>query len=256
MSAASYYNTVQNYVTGYNKLPDQGPGAYNPEPNAPFIAPEPYESGKQFNNTRKSTFAKWSHRVRIIIIVSTVCTALFTLFMGGVMVYMLERFFSTHNKQVNGRGPWSKNTQMWPTWLLFSASAVTLAITMFSLCLLCCSKKAQKSKRIWLTVIKYSIHIFAWAAVAIFYKVGKTGDDLWGWSCSEKAALIQPDFPELHFQTLCNIQSGSWYFTIVEVSVKITFAIVHYWFYRKDSDAKWKLGGKLGDIGMDQINIT
>lgn len=202
MSASSYYNAVQ----GYNKLPAQGPEPYAPDHNAPFIAQEPYGSSKNFYNRNKSGLAKWGRRLRILRIVSSVFTAIFTCFMEGVMAYMLYKYFSTRNHQVNGRNAWANNTKLWPTWLLFVASGITVAITFISLCLYCCSKKASNSRRLWLTVAKYSVHIFSWLAVSIFYRVGKTGDDLWGWSCSQKAAAIQSEFPDIDFQKLCNIQ--------------------------------------------------
>jgi hypothetical protein len=37
-------------------------------------------------------------------------------------------------------------------------------------------------------------HIVIWIVVAILYRVGKTGKDLWGWACSPLAQNIQPNF--------------------------------------------------------------
>lgn len=126
------------------------------------------------------------------------------------MAFMLYKFYTTKNHMVNGRGPWAEDTKLWPTWLLFAASGVTLVITVASLVMVCCSKKARKSSLVWLTVAKYAVHIFAWLAVTAFYRMGKTGSDLWGWSCGDKAAAIQSEFQsQVDFSGLCNIQVSS-----------------------------------------------
>lgn len=37
-------------------------------------------------------------------------------------------------------------------------------------------------------------HVAIWVVVAVLYRVGKTGHDLWGWACSPLAEQIQPNF--------------------------------------------------------------
>ena len=47
-------------------------------------------------------------------------------------------------------------------------------------------------------------HVLVWIVVAILYRVGKTGHDLWGWACSPLAQSIQPNFEGVvDFQSVC-----------------------------------------------------
>ena len=48
-------------------------------------------------------------------------------------------------------------------------------------------------------------HIIIWIVIAILYRVGKTGKDLWGWACSPLAEKIQPNFNNVvHFNAVCD----------------------------------------------------
>jgi hypothetical protein len=130
--------------------------------------------------------------------------------MEAIMIYVLIKYYSTKNDKGAGRNtPWATNTKLWPTFMLAGASGVTLVVTILALFALCCRKgkgKAAKT-RIWTTVIKYGVHVIAWLVVAILYRVGKTGDDTWGWSCSDRAKAIQSAFKsQLNFESLCSVQ--------------------------------------------------
>jgi len=57
-------------------------------------------------------------------------------------------------------------------------------------------KKANKisSFETYFTVAMEGGHVVIWIVVAVLYRVGKTGHDLWGWACSPLAIQIQPNF--------------------------------------------------------------
>ena len=55
-------------------------------------------------------------------------------------------------------------------------------------------------------VVEWCAHLAVWIATAVAYRVGKTGKDLWGWSCSTAAQDIQKTFPEVNFDFLCSFQ--------------------------------------------------
>lgn len=47
-------------------------------------------------------------------------------------------------------------------------------------------------------------HVLLWIIVAVLYRVGKTGHDLWGWACSPLAEKIQPNFEGIvNFDQVC-----------------------------------------------------
>lgn len=57
----------------------------------------------------------------------------------------------------------------------------------------------------WFIWIVETVHILTWIVVAVLYRVGKTGKDLWGWACSPVAEKIQPTFEGVvNFNKICS----------------------------------------------------
>ena len=199
------FNPFNGSQPSYTQLPPQQSTAYH---NGALDPSD--DNPKHYVSDRKkiSTFSKLKRYVSLIIAVSKAFSAVFSLLMEVAMGYVMQRFYATRNIAAGDRsGPWHDNTKLWPTILLSVASGITLTLTLGSLLILCCSKKAQKNNRKWLTVLKYFIHIGVWAGVSAFYRIGKTGNDLWGWSCSEEADAIQYLYNDhLNFGFLCNLQ--------------------------------------------------
>ena len=80
-----------------------------------------------------------------------------------------------------------------------------------------------------MTVTENLAHLAVWIATAIGYKLGKTGSDLWGWSCDPKADAIQEIFPEVNFSFFCGVQTGSWVVSLAQVVlVAVTVAVWAY----------------------------
>ena len=68
------------------------------------------------------------------------------------------------------------------------------------------ANRLGKKKAAWV-VGRYILHIGVWVIVSNIYKAEKGLDDLWGWSCSEKAQAVQKfSGGEIDFGVLCQVQ--------------------------------------------------
>lgn len=153
---------------------------------------------------RLSKLLHWS---KIAMAASHVFSGLLSIFMEGVMFYVLYKFFETKNVYVPGRpvGPWARNTQLWPTYMLAAGSLVTLVLAVGLLTALVCRSRRKEV----VFSIAYSVaHVGSWIVVSAMYRVGKTGKDLWGWSCTAAAQEIQDQIGSnvLNFSSLCKLQ--------------------------------------------------
>jgi hypothetical protein len=128
----------------------------------------------------------------------------------------LFTYSTTHDVQRNGRGPWAKHTQLWPSILLFSISVITailgIAITIAYLISIRAANKvsAVQDK---ISIANEVGHVIVWVGVAIAYRLGKNGKDLWGWACSPLADKIQVNFEDVvRFDKVCSrgVSNFSW----------------------------------------------
>ena len=153
---------------------------------------------------------KWKRFLRIVRTATKAVSLLFSAVMFGIMVYITGTYQSTKDDFRGGRNAWPKSPKLWPTIMLLIASGITLLLSVITLLSYCIS--FQKARRSWkLTIVKYVIHILAWAVVSVLYRYEKSlhGDanDLWGWSCSQKAQAIQGEFNGVvDFNSLCRVQ--------------------------------------------------
>lgn len=198
------------YHTQYEVLnPDQS-SPYTPHSSTTYSPGFPPENKPELNNSSR-TLTRYKRFVRvteIIFGVADLCSCLLTVLMEAIMVYILVKFYQTRNIPAPGRtSPWAKGTKLWPTYMLAGAALLTCLLSAVGLFLAFRKKQNTKRSRLTLKVVRVVIHIACWIAVAIFYRVAKTGKDLWGWSCSEKAAAIQQYYNgPLNFEQLCTIQ--------------------------------------------------
>jgi len=204
-SMPGFNSSQQNHSTGYANLPDQGVPLCYPAAGTSYSNQcyEPKLQPKHEFEYRRFRKLRWW--VKIIVAISNICSCLLSLVMEVAMCYMMYTFYKTKDDSAYGRSsPWAKNTKLWPTIMLLAASGVTVLLSFAILVALCCLSKKKKT----LFSVLYSLmHIVAWVVVAALYRVGKTEDDLWGWSCSSKAEEIQILFKdELNFSSMCNIQ--------------------------------------------------
>jgi len=119
----------------------------------------------------------------------------------------LALFFHTRHTIRGGRGPWAKQTSLWPSILLLSSSATTALVGL--MVLLSYAKSIKWANN--LAMINATIIIttevagfVTWIVVATLYRTGKKGKDLWGWACSPLALTIQPNFEGVvNFEGIC-----------------------------------------------------
>ena len=231
MAAASYYQLgsyppknptmtaeTTHTDTSYHSLPHEpastplkpsqhGPAQHEPVPQAP----QPLKFSSPNDRLRRQKYEKLKRYLRILKVVTKAVTVLFSAIMFGGMVFMSIKFNTTKGVIRDGRNPWPKaGTKLWPTIMLLVGAGFTLALSFATLISYCfCFDKSRRSWKI--TVVKYVIHIVGWLVISFLYRYEKSlhGDnnDLWGWSCSQEATVVQTEFKGVvDFEALCNIQ--------------------------------------------------
>jgi hypothetical protein len=199
-SAKPNYNSDFNPNRDSSCLPSQDPNfnhSYSPQ------------NGHRRALGRSS---KGRRYLAIVLLLSKCVSATLSALMESSMVYMIYKYRATRNvSRAEYAGPWPKDPKLWPTLLLAVASGLTLLLTVGSVLNQICKtlrKSGQTAKgRPLVTTVKYAVHIGTWVCVAVAYRLGKTGDDLWGWSCSDSANAIQKAFEsDVDFSSLCTLQ--------------------------------------------------
>ena len=121
---------------------------------------------------------------------------------------MLAKFITTKDEIRGGRGPWAKQTSLWPAIMLLSVSAIS--VLMGSLILTAYAHSIRTANNValfqtWFVSLVEGAHIVTWIVVAVLYRTGKTGKDLWGWACSPGAQKIQVNFEGIvNFNSVCS----------------------------------------------------
>ena len=202
--------------------PTSTTATYSPLPPRPLSSPvKPNTQLLGKPNTASSHNApndrlkqrKYQKLKRYLRIGKTVVQAISTLLsaiMFGAMAFLTIKFYETQNETRGGRTAWPKHSKLWPTYMLLIGAGLTLIVSIITLISYCWFLK--KAKRSWkLTVLKYAIHLGAWAIITILYRYEKnangSNNDLWGWTCSEEADAIQGEFNDVvGFSSLCNLQ--------------------------------------------------
>ncbi|KAH0537263.1 hypothetical protein FGG08_005925 [Glutinoglossum americanum] len=235
MSKESYYST-----------PAQSPG--QPPTGGVYPLKDQYGYGhvpSQYTDEhlealqRKDT--KLKKRIRILRIVSRICTAIFSTVVAVMMGMSIHKFSSTKNIYINGRTAWAKNTKLWPTVMLFSVAAVTVT---FNLIILVAYLRSVKTANRVSTVssifgvLVFGGHVVVWVSAAALYRYGKdtngVHNDLWGWSCSKGADKIQSTFHSVvNFDRLCTSSANAWYTSIAEACLEILSVVIYYLAYRR-----------------------
>ena len=170
---------------------------------------EPYSQQPSDYQTHATRDAVRKRNIRVLKFITRAIT--FGLSIYGVVsqALALHSFLSTKDIMRNDRNPWAKQTVIWPTIVLLSTSAVTVLISIFTLGSYCFSvkhaNKVQTNAGVPIAIAESCAHLAIWISTAVAYRVGKTGSDLWGWSCDAPDA-VHKLFPEVNFDFLCGVQ--------------------------------------------------
>jgi hypothetical protein len=162
------------------------------------------------------TLARLKKYLKITITISLFISTVLTLFMEISMIYMVSKLLSTRDhppsypiQTADGyerTSPWAKDSVVWPTYLLLTASGITCFLCVSRLIADRCGSVAAKYKKMF--SLSYDIfHVVAWVGVSVLYRVFKTERDLWGWTCSREAERVQGAFEGVvAFEGLCSLQ--------------------------------------------------
>ncbi|EON69900.1 hypothetical protein W97_09164 [Coniosporium apollinis CBS 100218] len=174
--------------------------------------------------------------------------------MFAIIAFVTSIFLSTRTDKIYGRNVWPAKGKTWPTYMLLTASFITLAIEIFMLYSVWV--RFSRAERNWrLVLVEHLVHFSTWLVVAFLYRYEKRLKDIWGWSCSDIAKLLQKDLNgSVDFNKLCSLQGVSWIFSIMETVAKVLFAILYFILYRraKAVDSKLRLADSFGE-GVGQL---
>ncbi|EWC44996.1 hypothetical protein DRE_06276 [Drechslerella stenobrocha 248] len=154
---------------------------------------------------------------------STVITA--------IMAYTLEQYLVTKNEVVNGVGPFGANPKLWPTYVMLSVGVVTLLFNLSVLLAYCCGSKAADkvaAKSIYIKLLSPIGHLIVWGTTAASFNLASTGNDIWGFSCSEDPSVvaIQEDFKKVAYEQLCTVNTVSSYASIATAAFAVVGVII------------------------------
>jgi len=181
-------------------------------------------------------------RLRTVRVVVRLLAFILSCFMLYSQVYMLNKYLTTRGIVRDGRNAWATTTTIWPTIVLLVSSAITVLLTGFTLISYAWGVKranfaAMKIYAPWV-IFEIVAHLAVWIGTTVAYRVGKTGSDLWGWSCSSKAGAIQQNFLEVDFSFSCDIQSDAWFVSIAQVVLFIISCIAWFMAWRRHGHQK------------------
>lgn len=183
--------------TDYNPLPLH-PASPTPPPEAPASSGSP--------QNRQSL----SQSLRFLRILSRTTSLLTNTLIFSILAFTLSIFLSTRRSttSVSSRNLWPAESTTWPTVLLLALSVLTFASELIIFSLYCLRSTRAEAQNSWkLVLATHGVHFAAWVVVTVLYRTEKKLRDLWGWSCSDVAGVIQGDLRgEVDFERLCALQ--------------------------------------------------
>lgn len=221
----SYDRPSQNHMNEVPSSPTARPAssqwnARPPRPTDPATkplvhssddaVPEPLKIQTPNSRLRQRRYQKLKRYLRVGKRTAHAITVLFSTVIFAIMVYTVITFETTKGDFRDGRTAWPKEPKVWPMFMLLGCAGITLLLSIITLLSYCCAfNKAQRSWK--LTVVKYVIHIGTWVVVSTLYRYERSTNgvpnDVWGWSCSAKAAALQSQFSGVvKFSTMCSAQ--------------------------------------------------
>jgi hypothetical protein len=189
-------------------------------------------------------------RIRRFRILSRVLSFLISIGVLTPITMTLVKFLQTQNiyrtialpdGSTTYRTAWAHSSRTWPTYSYFG---VALLSTVLNFATIFSYKfgvgRANTASYIasvfsWVDMLG---NLGVWIAAAVVYRKEKDkhgkSNDLWGWTCSTAAQVIQRDFAEeVNFNTYCNIQSASWYVGLARAAAALLTVVIYVMVYRR-----------------------
>jgi hypothetical protein len=157
---------------------------------------------------------KIKKRIRVLRAISRAIAVIASGYMLGTLAYAVSKFFLTKNHVVSGTPYWPMPTKLWPTYMLLAIAATTVSMNLITLSTYVCGiGAANKTSSVFgiIGIIFSASEIVAWGISAGLFRMARTGNDLWGYSCLDStdalAAEIQAQRKSfVNFGQLCNMQ--------------------------------------------------
>ncbi|KAH8686073.1 hypothetical protein BGZ60DRAFT_396834 [Tricladium varicosporioides] len=197
----------------------------------------------------------YKKRIRIFRLITRILSLITNAIVVGTLSFTLAKYYLTKNKVIEGNvHPWITPTILWPSLMLLGMAAATFLLNAITLCCYCRGVNSANKAATVTTVASFiflAIHVTAWIVVAGLYRWGRTGNDLWGYSCSDKADAIQEQVKDfIDFGKLCTMQEGTWFVSIIEAIVYLLTFIITVWMVRRAS-TKRKIGKIRESMSME-----
>ncbi|KAF1973439.1 hypothetical protein BU23DRAFT_464360 [Bimuria novae-zelandiae CBS 107.79] len=183
-------------------------------------------------------------RIRRLRAVSRILATLISIAVFIPITITLHKYLSTRNTfrtvelpdgSTHSRTAWARDSKTWPTWMYFLVAGVSVLL---NFTIIFSYKfgvdKANKAATVatvftWVTMLG---NLVVWCVAATLYRTEKDkngkSNDLWGWTCSPAAKLIQREFAhEVDFNTFCRVQSISWYIGLVQVGAAVLTVVTY-----------------------------
>ncbi|ERF71360.1 hypothetical protein EPUS_03515 [Endocarpon pusillum Z07020] len=224
------HNSGLSMEAGYPSPNFSSPGFSSQASPGPFKSLEEVRSFHEM----KQEDAIMKHRIRLLKFILRLATLLLALYMIATMSLTFRKYFNTRHIIIDvpgptgPRGPWAGQTKTWPTTVLLVTSTLSFIISAVVMASYVRGVHAANAAHEYGSYLGFGIfaaHVGMWIAVAVAYRTGKDGNDLWGWTCDERAMNIQKAFERvINFKRYCDIQTSSW-ITSVAQAVLMVFGI-------------------------------
>ncbi|KAK0121840.1 hypothetical protein ONS95_010120 [Cadophora gregata] len=214
----------------YSVLPHTPNMGFPPDsPQREETSEKMYQGERETLERSKQNLAQSNQYLKTKIRILRLISRLLGTVLAGATLYLESRtiysYATTHTIMRNNRGPWARQTSLWPSIMLLASSGISIIIGLLTMAAYTRSIRAANNINFYETIISYTIevtHILSWIVVAVLYRTGKTGHDLWGWACSPLARKIEPSFEGVvDFATVCRRGTTNWALGVANPAVTI-----------------------------------
>ena len=173
----------------------------SPNPNVNGIKRKPVPSSAEQRQQQLTTQGRLDYARRLqrmdkfLGYTLSIFSVILAVIMDGILVFVLHTFYKTRDIPAPGRvGPWAVGTELWPAFMLLTASTLTFVIDGATFIAACCTFRKRKrdtedkegdvlsvAARAESTLVKcgYAAFVAKWFVIATLYRTGKTTKDLW-----------------------------------------------------------------------------